>query len=279
MFMLKESTRLSSPRGKILLNSVFVANFSFLSLILLAFPTISNAGPAQNLTLFGATLDNKIMPNCYLRKEYNYFMNQWTTNEICNPRILEVAPRNIPLNNSNAGIERNIYLGPTTANVYNNVNTPFVNGNLGNNTFNYRGFYTGNNNRFSPNTWNGFGSASNYLLGSFGGGIGSNGYFNNYYPNSVFSYLPTSFSARLSWYDDYIPTYFLPSSNDGGGSDGGGNRFLGGSGYGSDPYGAEFSRSLQQGYTFDGYGSDLVNSSGLGSLSGDSGFDTLSDWE
>ena len=107
------------------------------------------------------------------------------------------------IGNSNASIEGNVFLG----------NSPYTYSapsysapvNYGFNSGSYSGFYTGNNNGYSYNNWNGYGNSANYLLSSFGGGygsgsIGSYGYYNNYYPNSVFAYTPTSYDAYDSWY-------------------------------------------------------------------------------
>ena len=35
---------------------------------------------AANFSLFDYNVGNKVVPNCNLQKEYNYFMNQWMTN-------------------------------------------------------------------------------------------------------------------------------------------------------------------------------------------------------
>jgi hypothetical protein len=81
----------------------------------------------------------------------------------------------------------------------------------------YNGFYTGNNNSYSVNNWNGYGSASNYLLGSFGGGIGSYGYYSNYFPASIYTYYPSYYSDYYSsyrpsaYYFSYIPSYYESS--------------------------------------------------------------------
>jgi hypothetical protein len=142
---------------------------------------------------------------CYLQKEYNYFMNQWTTNEVCRPNFVEVpvqektASPYSTLNNTD-----NVFLGPSYSNSY-VAPTTYYTGPTVSNT--YRGFYTGNNQGSLWNSWNGYGSASNYLLSSFGGGIGSYGYYNNYYPSSVFTYTPTSYSYS-------VPNYYYTNYQD-----------------------------------------------------------------
>lgn len=156
---------------------------------------------AQNLSLFNYDGANKVLPNCKLRKEFNYFMNQWTTNEVCDPQVIEVKRSTISpyyakqnsrtLDTGNSG---NIYLGNTRNSFGYDAPAPQV-------TY-YRGPALSNTG-YSANTWNGYGSASNYLLGSFGGGIGSYGYYNNYYPNSLYSYLPSSSGYGYYDYDDY----------------------------------------------------------------------------
>jgi hypothetical protein len=155
---------------------------------------VAEALPGDNLTLFGDTMDNKVDGRCYLRKEYNYFMNQWTTNEVCNPKVSLVESPKVPKAvNQVTNVIDNQYLG--YVNTY-SVPTYYSGGTA--NT--YRGFYTGNNNTYSYNNWNGYGNAANYLLGSFGGGISSYGYYNNYYPNSVYTYYPSSYSGYYSGY-------------------------------------------------------------------------------
>lgn len=172
-----------------------------------------NASSAVNLTLFGDTLDNVVTGNCYLRKEYNYFMNQWTTNEVCNPRITEAAPRSIALSAGPArDVVDNIYLGsiPNTRPV--SYSQPAYYG--GTTANNYRGYYANNPSAYTSNSWNGYGSAANYLLGSFGGGYGGNTYgsltspYYNYgsysYPNSVSYYTPTVYDRFYDEEDDWV---------------------------------------------------------------------------
>jgi hypothetical protein len=110
----------------------------------------------------------------------------------------------VPNRNTNASAEGNIYLG-TSPSYVQKTGVTYVN--------NTNGFYTGNNNGTSINTWNGYGNATNYLLGSFGGGIGYNGYYNNYYPNSVYWYTPSVWTKYFDpgYYTDYSYDYYYPS--------------------------------------------------------------------
>lgn len=49
---------------------------------------------AATLSLFGNTLNTVVQPNCTTRREYNDFTKQYTTNEVCTPRILDVDTAN-----------------------------------------------------------------------------------------------------------------------------------------------------------------------------------------
>ena len=154
-----------------------------------------------NLGVAEAYVSNKYVNKggCYLQKEYNYFMNQWTTNEVCRPKFTEEpVQQKIASPYTTTGSTDNIYLGPSYSNSYTAPVTYYTGPSLD-------AIHTA---RSSGNSWNGYGNSANYLLGSFGGGIGSYGYYNNYYPNSVFTYTPTSYSAYNSWYGNYnSPSY------------------------------------------------------------------------
>lgn len=157
-----------------------------------------------NMDVTQAYVSNRYVDKggCYLQKEYNYFMNQWTTNEVCRPKFIEEpVPQKIASPYTTTGSTDNIYLGPSYSNSYSAPATTY---------------YTGpsldavHTARSTGNSWNGYGNVANYLLGSFGGGIGSYGYYNNYYPNSVFTYTPTSYFSNDSWYSP--SSYFYSDS-------------------------------------------------------------------
>jgi hypothetical protein len=188
----------------------------FLSLAgFLGLTLIPSFASAANLSLFDYDRANKIVPNCSLRKEYNYFMNQWTTNEVCNPTVLDVPK--ISYGNTNkttqysGGYDTGGYY---VTNIPNSYTAPAAN---------YNGFYTGNNNGNSYNNWNGYGNSSNYLLSSFGGGY--TGYSNNYltspyysygsyyYPNSVAYYTPTIYNSGYSYSSGYYDDTYYKTGN------------------------------------------------------------------
>lgn len=137
-----------------------------------------------NMDVTEAYRSNKYVDKggCYLQKEYNYFMNQWTTNEVCKPKFVEVpVEEKIASPYSTSGNTDNIYMGPSYSNSYTAPVTYYKGPSLDAiHTANSRG-----------NSWGGYGSASNYLLGSFGGGTSRTGYSNGYYPSAVSAYYPS----------------------------------------------------------------------------------------
>jgi hypothetical protein len=153
---------------------------------------------AASLSLFNNTLKDIVYPNCTVRPEYNQFMNQWTNNEVCNPKIVEVDTANpYSLQQAQQVAPTSYYTAPV--------------------------YYSGSN-TYYPNTWNGYGNASNYLLSSFGGGYGGdygsnlrnlNYYYGGYsYPNSVINYTPTvdEYFNSVPYYNQYS-LYSSPSNN------------------------------------------------------------------
>lgn len=139
---------------------------------------------AQVPSLFGNTTYNKTIPNCSLRKEYNYFMNQWTTNEVCNPTVLvlESAPKQVA--NYNQNVTGNYYTASIPNYSYNKVSyTP-----------SYSGYYTNN-------SGTGY-SASGYLLSSFGG------YSYPGVTNSLYYYTPSLSGATYNWGNGYYNKYY-----------------------------------------------------------------------
>ena len=229
--------------SKTLLKFLSLAGFLGLTLI----PSFVSAA---NLSLFDYDRANKIVPNCSLRKEYNYFMNQWTTNEVCNPTVLDVPKISYGNTNKNTQYSGGYDTGGYyVANIPNSYTAPAAN---------YNGFYTGNNSGSGYNNWNGYGNSSNYLLSSFGGGY--TGYSDNYltspyysygsyyYPNSVAYYTPTIYNSGYSYSSGYYDTNYYKTGNSYASYDNGG--------YGS------------VSYDNGGYGSYSYDNGGSGSFSG-----------
>lgn len=194
--------------SKTLLKFLSLAGFLGLTLI----PSFASAA---NLSLFDYDRANKIVPNCSLRKEYNYFMNQWTTNEVCNPTVLDVPKISYGNTNKNTQYSGGYDTGGYyVTNIPNSYTAPAAN---------YNGFYTGNNSGSGYNNWNGYGNSSNYLLSSFGGGY--TGYSNNYltspyysygsyyYPNSVAYYTPTIYNSGYSYSSGYYDNTYYKTGN------------------------------------------------------------------
>lgn len=192
-------------------------NFFKKILILSAFFGVVGA----NFGLASAYTSNQYIDQggCYLQKEYNYFMNQWTTNEICKPKFKEVPAgsrqvstrqktqqnnsvvqqqpqvvRNAPVQNTRPVANNYVYTQPT-------YSAPAVPVSY------FVGPGIGNRNSYTANNWNGYGSAANYLLGSFGGGTNSSGgsYLSSYgYADTIATY----YSDVVEGVVDYVDEYF-----------------------------------------------------------------------
>lgn len=201
-------------------------NFFKKTLILSAFFGVVGA----NFGLASAYTSNQYIDQggCYLQKEYNYFMNQWTTNEICKPKFKEVPAgsrrgvttqqaqqnnrvaqqqpqivRNAPVQNTRPVANNYVYTQPTySAPVAAAPAVPvsyFV------------GPGIGNRNSYTANNWNGYGSAANYLLGSFGGGTNSSGgsYLSSYgYADTIATYYSDVVEGVVDYVDEYVGDYF-----------------------------------------------------------------------
>lgn len=133
-----------------------------------------------NLSLAQAYVSNKYVDKggCYLQKEYNYFMNQWTTNEVCRPKFIEEpVPQKVASPYSTTGSTDNVYLGPSYSNSYSAPATTYYTGPS------LDAIHTA---RSTGNSWNGYGNSANYLLGSFGVG--------GYYPSAISTYYPSYYN-------------------------------------------------------------------------------------
>jgi hypothetical protein len=183
---------------------------------------IKNFGVSFLLTVmsvagFVASADaaTQIIPNCYLRKEYNYPLNQWTTNEVCNTQFKDVPDQDNYVSSQNKNAQGTIYLGKV---------------NYGNNNQKQVGYYTNN-------TTKNYGSAQNYLLSSFGKGT----YYNGapYYAGAYYTY-----PYRVGTYG-YNNTYGYGGYTDAV------DYYLGGSGYSYDD--GYYNDYTYDDYSYDNY--------------------------
>jgi hypothetical protein len=155
------------------MTSKFLGNMLMLSVFFYAIGSFGSVAEAYR--------SNKYVDKggCYLQKEYNYFMNQWTTNEVCKPKFVEVPVKEESVNNNYNVSNSYLYYDerPPQVTYYNGPSLDAL--------------HTA---KSSGNSWGGFGSASNYLLGSFGGG-----HYN--------SYAAPTYIAPTTYYSSWFPSY------------------------------------------------------------------------
>jgi hypothetical protein len=199
-------------------SNVTIFNLTKFLFFLPMFFVLASHANAQSFSLFNNTLKTANLSTCYLRAEENQFTKQVTYNEVCNPRFVDYdskGSQNV-LNNFYQPQFNQPQVAPyyqTSYSYVQPVNYGYPN-TINNNSYYNNSAYGGG---YSPNTWNGYGNASNYLLSSFGGGYGGdsgssllNNNFNygSYgYPNSVGHYTPSIYDRYYGYERQGIPQY------------------------------------------------------------------------